>query len=201
MLNLPKSTEVNKTLPKKAIYASANLNTAEKDAFDENIKKLSIVNEITANSVNIEASENVTGFFVLAVFLKKQDYDKKVIEKVFKLINQRLVLVLQYEDMAQLAVFHSKLFASEWQPTQDLQIKLQGLTFAQVWQNITLQISKVQLQKGRTLDEQLVVETERAKLQKQIAALEKKAWAEKQPKKKFAYAQELKELKCKLEEL
>lgn len=201
MLNLPKSTEVNKTLPKKAIYASANLNTAEKDAFDENIKKLTIVNEITANSVNIKASENVTGFFVLAVFLKKQDYDKKVIEKVFKLINQRLVLVLQYEDMAQLAVFHSKLFASEWQPTVDLQIKLQGLTFAQVWQNIILQISKVQLQKGRTLDEQLVVETERAKLQKQIAALEKKAWAEKQPKKKFAYAQELNELKCKLEEL
>ena len=201
MLNLPKSTEVNKMLPKKAIYASASLNIAEKDAFDGNIKKLTIVNEITANSVNIEASENVTGFFVLAVSLKKQDYDKKVIEKVFKLINQRLILVLQYEDMAQLAVFHGKLFASEWQPTQDLQIKLQGLTFAQVWQNITLQISKVRLEKGRTLDEQLVVETERAKLQRQIDALSKKAWAEKQPKKKFAYAQELNELKCKLEEL
>ena len=199
MLNLPKSTEVNKTLPKKAIYAS--LNTAEKDAFDENIKKLTIVNEITTNSVNIEARENVTGFFVLAVSLKKQDYDKKVIEKVFKLINQRLVLVLQYEDMAQLAVFHGKLFTSEWQPTKDLQIKLQGLTFAQVWQNITLQISKVRLEKGRTLDEQLVVETERAKLQRQIDALSKKAWAEKQPKKKFAYAQELNELKRKLEEL
>lgn len=201
MLNLPKSTEVNKTLPKKAIYVSANLNTAEKDAFDENIKKLTIVNEITANSVNIEASENVTGFFVLAVFLKKQDYDKKVIEKVFKLINQRLVLVLQYEDMAQLAVFHGKLFASEWQPTQNLQIKLQGLNFAQVWQNITLQISKVRLEKGRTLDEQLVVEAERARLQKQIDALSKKAWGEKQPKKKFAYAQKLNELKRKLEEL
>lgn len=201
MLNLPKSTEVNKTLPKKAIYASASLNTAEKDAFDENIKKLTIVNEITANSVNIEASENVTGFFVLAVSLKKQDYDKKVIEKVFKLINQRLILVLQYDDMAQLAVFYGKLFASEWQPTQDLQIKLQGLNFAQVWQNVVLQITKVELQKGRTLDEQLVVETERAKLQRQIDALSKKAWAEKQPKKKFAYAQELNELKCKLEEL
>lgn len=201
MLDLPKSTEVNKTLPKKAIYASGNLNTAEKEAFDENIKKLTIANEITANSVNIEASENVTGFFVLAVSLKKQDYDKKVIEKVFKLINQRLVLVLQYEDMAQLAVFRGKLFTSEWQPTKDLQIKLQGLNFAQVWQNVILQITKVELQKGRTLDEQLVVEAERAKLQRQIDALGKKAWAEKQPKKKFAYAQELNELKCKLEEL
>ena len=151
--------------------------------------------------MNIEASENVTGFFVLAVFLKKQDYDKKVIEKVFKLINQRLILVLQDEDIAQLAVFYGKLFASEWQPTQNLQIKLQGLNFAQVWQNIILQISKVQLEKGRTLDEQIVIEAERAKLQKQIAILEKKAWAEKQPKKKFALAQDLNELKHKLEEL
>ena len=201
MLNLPKSTEVNKTLPKKAIYASGNLNTAEKDAFDENIKKLTIVNEITANSVNIEASENVTGFFVLAVFLKKQDYDKKVIEKVFKLINQRLILVLQYEDMAQLAVFHGKLFASEWQPTQDLQIKLQGLNFAQVWQNIILQISKVQLEKGRTLDEQLVVEAERAKLQKQIEILNKKIKNEKQPPKVFEMVKQVKQLKSKLEVL
>lgn len=201
MLNLPKSTEVNKTLPKKAIYASANLNTAEKDAFDENIKKLTIVNEITANSVNIEASENVTGFFVLAVSLKKQGYDKKVIEKIFKLINQRLILVLQYEDMAQLAVFHGKLFASEWQPTQNLQIKLQGLNFAQVWQNIILQIGNFQLEQGNTLEKQLAINDERSKLQKQIVALKKKAWAEKQPKKKFAYAQELKVLERQLEEL
>lgn len=201
MLNLPKSTEVNKTLPKKAIYASANLNTAEKDAFDENIKKLTIVNEITANSVNIEASENVTGFFVLAVSLKKQDYDKKVIEKIFKLINQRLVLVLQYEDMAQLAVFCGKLFTSEWQPTKDLQIKLQSLNFAQVWQNIILQISKVQLQKGRTLDEQLVVETERAKLQRQIEILNKKIKNEKQPPKVFEMVKQVKQLKSKLEVL
>ena len=201
MLDLPKSTEVNKTLPKKAIYASANLNTVEKDAFDENIKKLTIVNEITANSVNIEASENVTGFFVLAVSLKKQNYDKKVIEKIFKLINQRFVLVLQYEDMAQLAVFHSKLFASEWQPTVDLQIKLQGLNFAQVWQNIILQISKVQLEKGRTLDEQLVVETERAKLQRQIEILNKKIKNEKQPPKVFEMVKQVKQLKSKLEVL
>lgn len=201
MLNLPKSTEVNKLLPKKAIYASVNLSTAEKVAFDENIKKLTIVNEITANSVNIEASNNVAGFYVLIVSLKKQNYDTKVIEKLFKLINQKLVLVLQYEDVAQLAVFHNKLFVAEWQQTTALQLKLQGLNFGQVWQNVILQISKVQLQKDRTLDEQLVVEAERAKLQKQIAMLEKKAWSEKQPKKKFAYVRELNELKGKLEEL
>ena len=103
--------------------------------------------------------------------------------------------------MAQLAVFHGKLFASEWQPTQDLQIKLQGLNFAQVWQNIILQISKVQLEKGRTLDEQLVVEAERAKLQKQIEILNKKIKNEKQPPKVFEMVKQVKQLKIKLEVL
>ena len=190
-----------KKLSKKVIIKVVDTTSPEFTAFDENIKKLTIVNEITANSVNIKASENVTGFFVLAVFLKRQDYDKKVIEKIFKRINQRLILVLQHEDMAQLAVFHGKLFTSEWQPTQNLQIKLQGLNFAQVWQNIILQISKVQLEKGRTLDEQLVVETERAKLQRQIEILNKKIKNEKQPPKVFEMVKQVKQLKSKLEVL
>lgn len=201
MLNLPKSTEVSKQLPKKAIYASANLNTAEKDAFDENIKKLTIVNEITANSVNIEASENVTGFFVLSVTLKCRSYDKKVIEQLFKLVKQRLLLVLQYEDVAQLAVYHNKLFATDWQPIENLDVQLKGLNLSQVWQNLVLQISSFKLEQGRNLDEQLAVENERAKLRKQIEVLSKKAWVEKQSKKKFALVQELNELKRKLEGL
>ena len=201
MLNLPKSTEVNKVLPKKAIYASANLDSTTKNTFDENIKKLTIVNEVLANNVNIEASNEVTGFYVLAVQLKKQDYDLKVVEKLFKMVNQRLVIVLQFEDVAQLAVHHNKLFTSNWQPVEELQLKLQGLNFAQVWQNIILQIGNFQLEQGNTLEKQLAINDERSKLQKQIDALKKKAWAEKQPKKKFAYAQELKVLERQLEEL
>lgn len=201
MLNLPKSTEVSKQLPKKAIFASANLTTAEKDAFDENIKKLIITNEINANSVHIEAGDEVNGFFVLSVTLKRRDYDKKVIEQLFKLVKQRLLLVLQYEDVAQLAVYHNKLFATEWQPTENLDLQLKGLNMSQVWENLVLQISSFKLEQGRTLDEQLAVENERAKLRKQIEVLSKKAWAEKQPKKKFVLAQELNELKRKLEGL
>ena len=201
MFNLPKSTEVNKVLPKKAIYASANLDSTTKNTFDETITKVTIVNEVLANNVNIEASNEITGFYVLAVQLKKQDYDLKVVEKLFKIVNQRLVIVLQFEDVAQLVVYHNKLFASTWQPVEELQLKLQGLNFAQVWQNIILQIGNFQLEQGNTLEKQLAINDERSKLQKQIDVLKKKAWAERQSKKKFAYAQELKVLERQLEEL
>ena len=69
-----------------------------KHIFEENIKKLVLIHEVFAHNVNIEASDDIAGFFVLNVHLKKQDYDTKVIEKIFKLINQRLVLLLQFEE-------------------------------------------------------------------------------------------------------
>lgn len=201
MLNLPKSTEVNKVLPKKAIYASANLDSTTKNTFDENIKKLTIVNEVLANNVNIEASNEVTGFYVLAVTLKRRDYDKKVIEQLLKLVKQRLLLVLQYEDVAQLAVYHNKLFATDWQPIENLEVQLKGLNLSQVWQNIVLQISSFKLEQGRTLNEQLAVENERAKLRKQIETLNKKIRNEKQPPKVFEMVKLLRELERKMGEL
>ena len=43
MLGLPKSTELNKLLPKKAIYAKFQMNTAQKERFDGEISRISIV--------------------------------------------------------------------------------------------------------------------------------------------------------------
>ena len=46
----------------------------------------------------------------------------------------------------------------------------------------------------RTLDEQLVLQQKREKLQKEIARLEKLAWIEKQPKRKMELARQKKKL-------
>ena len=40
MLGLPKSTEMNKQLPKKAIYAKFQMNTAAKDKVDADISRM-----------------------------------------------------------------------------------------------------------------------------------------------------------------
>ena len=51
---------------------------------------------------------------------------------------------------------------------------------------------------GNTLDEQIVIDERRQKIEKEIAKLEKQARAEKQPKKKFELVQQIKKLKEKL---
>lgn len=79
MLGLPKATEMNKQLPKKAIYAKFQMNTAAKAKIDADISKISIVNEITPSKVNIPAGEEVKSFFVLLVSLKRKDYEERTI--------------------------------------------------------------------------------------------------------------------------
>ena len=201
MLKLPKATEVSKQLAKKAIYGKFSLTTAEKERFDESVKKLTIVNEILPSSINLAESENLPAFYVVEVSLKQKDYDAAIVEKILKLINQKMIWVLEFENDAQIMVLHGKLIRSPWQAKESLEIKLKGLNISQAWESVVQQIGNVQIEQGKTLDEQLAINEARSKLQKQIDALKKKAWAEKQPKKKFAYAQELKVLERQLEEL
>ena len=52
---------------------------------------------------------------------------------------------------------------------------------------------------GNTLDEQIVVDEQRMKIQKEIDRLTKAAKNEKQPKKKFELAQQINKLKQELE--
>ena len=120
MLGLPKATELNKQLPKKAIYAKFSMNTAAKDRFDADISRITIVNEISPQTVKtVTATEEVPSFYVLSVSLKKKDYDERTIAQISRLINQNMLLVLEYQDECRLAIYHTKLIQSEWQKTAD----------------------------------------------------------------------------------
>ena len=77
MLGLPKSTEMSKQLPKKAVYAKFQMNTAAKEKIDADISRITIVNEITPAKINIPAGEEVKSFFVLLVALKRKTLMRK----------------------------------------------------------------------------------------------------------------------------
>lgn len=195
MLGLPKSTEMSKQLPKKAVYAKFQMNTPAKSKIDADISRITIVNEITPAKINITAGEEVSSFFVLLVSLKKKDFDEKTIVTLSKLIPQIILFVLEFEGQSKLAIYHTKLMQTEWKPTEDYIIELRGLNLDKVWENIVVDISGVNIVDGNTLDEQIVIDEQRQKIEKEIAKLEKFARAEKQPKKKFELVQQIRKLK------
>ncbi len=198
MLGLPKTTEMSKQLPKKAIYTKFQMNTAAKAKIDADISRITIVNEIAPNKVNIPAGEDVKSFFVLLVSLKKKEYDEKTIATLSKLIPQNILFVLEYENESRLAIYHTKVMQTEWKPTENQRIELQGLNLDTVWENIVKSLECGVWNEELSLDENLALHEQQEKLQKQITKLEKQARAEKQPKKKFEIVQQLKKLKVKL---
>lgn len=201
MLGLPKTTELSKQLPKNAIYAKFQMNTAEKAKIDADISRITIVNEVSADKVHIAVGEQVKSFFVLLVALKKKDFDDKMIITLSKLIPQNMLLILECGDEAKLATYHAKLMQTEWKRKEDLSIELKGLNMDAVWENIIVQIGGITVDQGNTLDEQIAVDEQRRKIQKEIDRLTKAARNEKQPKKRFELAQKANVLKKQLAEL
>ena len=194
MLGLPKTTEMNKQLSKNAIYAKFQMNTAAKNRIDRDISRIYIVNEISASKVNLQEGAKVKAFFVVSVILKRKDFDEKNIITLSKLIPQNMVMVMEYENKAKLAAYRGKLMQTEWLPKDKLSIELKGLDLDAVWENIIVQIGGLTIEQGRTLDEQISIDEQRSKLQKEIDRLEQLARAEKQPKKKFELVQQVKRL-------
>ena len=201
MLGLPKATELSKQLPKNAIYAKFQMNTAEKAKIDADISRITIVNEVSAEKVHIAAGDQVKSFFVLLVALKKKDFDDKTIITISKLIPQNMLLVLECGNEAKLATYHTKLMQTEWKRKEALSVELKGLNLDSAWENIIMQIGGITIDQGNTLDEQIAADEYRQKIEKEIAKLEKQARAEKQPKKKFELAQRVRALKKLIKEL
>lgn len=193
MLGLPKSTELNKLLPKKAIYAKFQMNTAQKERFDGEISRISIVGELSPATTGIAAGAAVRSIFVLLVALKHPDFQANTIAQISKLIDQNMLLILEHEGRRKLAIYHGKLIQTDWMP--DCTVTLKGLDLDAVWESLIVQVGGITIEQGNTLDQQIVADEKRAKLEKEIARLEKLARAEKQPKKKFELVQRIQKMR------
>jgi hypothetical protein len=203
MLGLPTSTILDKArpLPKKALFDKFKPDAAERQLFDEQIARLAIVAEISPQTVNLAAGTEVTAIYVIAVTLKTPNCDKRNIKLLSKLIDQRMLFVLQYEESTELAAYHSEqVLVSEKKLFDEWQFQLTGLDLGAVWENLIAQIAGFDLTDGKDLYQTITENKQREKLIKQIAMLEKKAWSEKQPRRKWEYATEIRQLKEQLEE-
>ena len=199
---LPSSTEIRKPVHKKILYSKfpIELSGEKRKQFDDDIGRMIITNEISPVSVNIKEGEQVKSIFVLQVELKNKAYNERNIVLISKLFGQHLLIVLKYADEVQFATYQTRLLHSEWMEADNACVKLSGLDLDAVWENLVTKVSGIVVTDEHSLDEQIVIEQEKAKLMKQIEELEKKARKETQAKKKFEMFQRLKEYRKRLTE-
>lgn len=201
MLGLPKTTELHKIIPKKVFFAKFFLNTAEQKEFDNAIRQLVIVNEISSRTIPaLNSKADDKAIYVLLVQLKQNNCEDKLINKLVKLIDQRIILALSYEQKLQLVIFHNKLIKDEMELVSNKKLILQGMSLTEVWDNLALGLAKIKIKTGQTIDEAIIADIQLQEIKKEVDTLTKKLWAEKQPKKKLELREQINNLKQKMEE-
>lgn len=205
MLNFPESTKVHKRIPKEAFYRHLPLSAVLKEKFVSDVETIIIENSLKKGNLNLAEDSDVREIILLSIKLKKQDFDRKIVEAIARQNSHKLVFLLVYEDKYQLAVYHGKLYRTEWIKEKNLTLTLSGNTLAEIWEDLIRQIAisseSVLNQKDYTVNEQLKIQDEMNRLNKLIKKTEKATWKEQQPKKRFALYTKLRKYKTQLEEL
>ena len=196
MFGFPSSTEIKKQLPKKAIYAKFDMSASQRERFDADISRIDISAMVSSKTVPaLSEGEEVKEIYLLNIQLKRKEYDAKNIVMLSKLISQKMVFALEYEEEVQFAIYHTKLISAAWTPVEEAKLFLSGLNLDSVWDNIVKQIGYIEVLEGNTLTEQIKADEEQAKLLAQIKLLERKMANEKQPRRKREYFEQIKNLK------
>lgn len=203
MLGLPLATEVKKIIPKRVFFNKFQLSAAEQKEFDSVIRQLVIVNKISLRTVPaLQDTADAKPIFVLVVQLKHDNCPEKILEKLCRLIKQRLLLALQYEDKLQLALcFDNRIIKNTPQKLVAQRIQMQGTSLKEIFENLALAIANLKPVSGLTGADVIANAVKCTDLEKQIAALSKKMFAEKQARKKLKLREQLNLLKKELGDL
>ena len=205
MIDFPERTVVHQRIPKEAFYKRLPLTAALKAKFVSDVDSILVANSLTKGNLNLIKVSEIKEILLLCITLKKQDFDGKIVEAIARQNPHELIFLLVYEDMHQLAIYHSKLYRTVWMKEKDLSLTLSGNTLDEIWDDLIRQIaisSEVVLnKKNQAIDEQLKMQDEMNRLKKLIQKAEAAAWKEQQPKKRFELYTRLQNYKKQLEEI
>lgn len=208
MLNLPQTTEFNKRVPKQKFYEHLPANAKIKSLFAAQIKTIYWRNKIAASTLNISAGTTLPELEVFEVKLNTPEISEVVLRQIDLAIPYYILFLLEYNGKYKAAISFKEVtenknikvnnyYYTNWLDEQDLPLKMEGLNIDTVYENFVRQIAGQSLEKqeNTNLKQSIAKADEKAKLQKQITALENKIRKEKQFNKKFELSMELKKLR------
>jgi len=204
MIHFPGGSSVGRILPKEAFYKQLNLSTEIKNSFISDIKRIVIENSLTEQSLHLKTGTEVIEVLVLSIELKKKDFDNQILETIARQNKHKILFWLRFEDQNQLALYLNKLYKTDWQTADGLDLETRGFTLDDVWNGYVEQIALVKEPELMVSEAPLAYRLKRQedclKLERNIEQLENAARAEKQPKKKFELAMRVQQLRNELDE-
>lgn len=202
MLGLPRSTQVNRRVAKEKLYQNATLAPQTREMIKDQIDSVFWRNKLADSTMAISAGETVAEIQIFEIQLRQRELDKRVLPAIAKAIPYKILFILVFGDEAQLWIEASGTFYNtDWQPLGGFTLKFEGLNLDAVYENLVRQISGGRLGTDGDIEEAVDRDKQRQRLQRYIAALEKKLLREKQFNKQVEFNGELKRMRKELEGL
>jgi hypothetical protein len=199
MYGLPRSTLVNKIIPKKAIFEKLQISTNFRKKFDQQVYQVTIIAEISPVTLNILSDIEIPIVYVIQLSLKTKSYEKRILESLSRMISQKMVFVCKFEETACLAIhIADRIITTEFKSIQDVSLEISGYSLSSIWDNISANIADVVVSSGKKIEDVILEKENHLKLISKIQRLEFKALTESQPRRKWEIAQNIRELKSQL---
>ena len=214
MLDLPGSTEFNRRIPKQKFYENLQITPALKKSFVDQIKVIHWKNKIASTTVNLAPGTQVTELEVFSIRLNDGTLDEAVLRQIDREIPYHILFLLEYEGKVQAWIGYketsgsgnsafkvNRYYHTDWMLPEELPLRMEGLSIDAVYENFVRQIAGDKLEGGEaeTLKESVARSEKKAKLEKQIAALQSKMKKENQLNVQMKINAEIKALKKELE--
>ena len=173
-------------------------------------------NKISPATVNIAVGKTVAEIEVIEIRLNQPILDKRVLQLIDREIPYHILFLLVHEEKVQAWIGYKEqsqggkaafkpgaYYHTDWQPIEDLSLRLDGLNMDTVYEGFIRQIAgeRLETQGGVDLKDAVARDERRQKLQKEIAGLENKVRNEKQFNRQVELYGELKRLRKELEGL
>ena len=204
MISFPGTLRVHKKIPKEAFYKRLPLTAAAKKHFVSDIDEIYMEWVLSKDGLHLDKKGTIGEIDVLLITLKAKNYSFAVPEAIARGIPHKLLFIMKYDDEVQLAIHYGHLYAGPWQKEEEIDLKAEGLSIDEIWQNFMKRIVLTDVPENRQEDpvkEQVALQNKISELKKTINKLETAVWKEEQPKKKFEIYTKLEAKKKELEAL
>ena len=216
MMNFPKTTEFNRRIPKQKFYSNLSVSPQIKKIFVEQIATINWANKLAPTTLNVKNGEIVTEIEVFHLMLNQKSLDERVLQLIDKEIPYHILFELEYEGQIQIWIGYkeesqtraetfkvNRYYHTDWLTKDKIHFEIDGLNMDLLYEGFIKQIAvdTLTINVNESVGIAILRTEEKEKLDKQISALEKKLYREKQFNRQVQLNAELKALRNKLEEL
>ena len=216
MMNFPKTTEFNRRIPKQKFYNHLSVSPQIKKIFVEQIAAINWTNKLAPTTLNVKSGERVTEIEVFHLLLNQKGLDERVLQLIDKEIPYHILFELEYEGQIQVWIGYkeesqtraetfkvNRYYQTDWMTKDEIHFEIAGLNMDALYDGLIKQAAgdSLRIEANESVGVAIQRTEEKEKLEKQILALEKKLYKEKQFNRQVQLNTELKILHKQMEEL